>query len=187
MEITSTAPPNVQRIRQLATAALIAALLCASAYITVPLQPVPVTLQVFFVVLAGLLLTAPWATAAMAVYLLLGAAGLPVFAGAKGGLGVLAGPTGGYLVGFLLAALVSSLVREALVRTQTRPVLADGIAAGFAILVVYTVGTVQLAMVTGMSAAEAVAVGVVPFLVLDAAKAAAAVVVATAVRRARGA
>ncbi len=187
MDITSTASPNVSRTRELVTAALTAALLCASAYVTVPLQPVPMTLQVFFVVLAGLLLAAPWASAAMAVYLLLGAAGLPVFSGAKGGLGVIAGPTGGYLIGFLLAAPVASLVREALVRTQTRPILADGVAAAFAILVVYTVGAVQLAMVTGMSAAEAVAAGVAPFLVLDAGKAAAAVVVAAAVRRARGA
>ncbi len=171
------------RTRQLVTAALIAALISASAWVTIPLGAVPVTLQVFVVVLAALLLEPLWATAAIGLYLALGAAGLPVFAGAKGGLGVLAGPTGGYLIGFLLGALAGSLVRR-LCERRFSQVVADAVGALTVIAVVYLVGTAQLALVAHLSAGQAVAAGVVPFVLTDLAKAFVAVVVAAAVRRA---
>ena len=92
-------------------AALIVALLAAAAYITVPLGAVPITLQVFVVILALLLLSPGWAAAAVALYLVMGAFGLPIFSGARGGLGVIVGPTGGYLAGFLVGAFAGAYVR----------------------------------------------------------------------------
>jgi biotin transport system substrate-specific component len=84
----------------------------AGAYIAVPLpvSPVPVVLQNLFVLLAGLLLPLRWAVASVALYLALGAIGLPVFSAARGGLAHFVGPTGGYLVGFLPAAAVCALL-----------------------------------------------------------------------------
>ncbi|MDZ4063077.1 MAG: biotin transporter BioY, partial [Coriobacteriia bacterium] len=100
------------RTHTIAVAALLAALLAASAWITIPIGAVPVTLQVFVVLLAGLVLSPGSAAAAVGVYLLLGTAGVPVFSGGTGGFGVLLGPTGGYLVGFFFAAPLISVVRS---------------------------------------------------------------------------
>lgn len=172
------------RTRDLVVASLIAALLAASAYFVAPVQPVPITLQVLFVVLAALLLPAKWASAAVAVYLALGAAGVPVFSGGKAGLGVIAGPTGGYLIGFLMAAAAGSLVRSLLER-RTAQTVADVAGSLVAVIVIYVVGTVQLAVVAKLAPAQAVIAGVVPFIVPDVAKALVAVVAARALRKTR--
>jgi biotin transport system substrate-specific component len=169
------------RTRQLTTAALLAALLAASAFVSIPLQPVPVTFQTFVVVLAALLLEPAWAAAAVGVYLLLGASGVPVFAGVRGGLGVLAGPTGGYLFGFLAGALAGAIVRRDLGRLPAA--VADALAAAVAIALAFLFGWLQLAAVTHLPLAKAAVAGVLPFLPLDAVKAVAAVAVAAALRR----
>lgn len=174
------------RTNEMVSGALLVALLAGSAWITVPLGAVPVTLQTFVVVLAALLLSPAWAAAAMGLYLVLGAVGLPVFSGAKGGIAVLAGPTGGYLIGFFIGAVAAALARQMLSK-RTSALVADVVAAVTVIAVVYVVGTVQLSLATGMGIPAAIAVGAAPFLALDAAKAAVAIVAATAVRRARAA
>lgn len=175
------------RTYHLATSGLVAALLCASAWIAIPVGAVPVTLQVFVVLLAALLLPPAWAGAALGAYLLLGAIGAPVFSAGQGGLGVLAGPTGGYLIGFLVAAVAGSLVRSVALRvlpSRAAP-MADVSAAVVAILAIYVIGTWRLAAVTGMGPAAAATVGVLPFIGFDAIKAAAAIIAATAIRKAR--
>lgn len=175
------------RTQSLVSAALIAALMAATGWLAaqLPATAVPLTLQMFFVVLAALLLSPRWAGASMATYVVLGAIGLPVFAGGKAGLGVLTGPTGGYLLGFIAAAAIGSLVRVALEKYTTQ-VGADAVAALAAVAVTYTVGTVQLAQIAHLSAAQAFLAGVAPYVLFDALKAAAAVGVAAAIRRARG-
>ncbi len=172
------------RIRVLSTAALVAAMLAASAWLVIPVQPVPITLQVFFVILAALLLPPVGAFAAVGVYLGLGAIGIPVFAGGTGGLGVLAGPTGGYLIGFLLAATAGAAVREALNHFELNPVVSDIAAAALVVSLVYAVGPLQLAAVAHLTASQSLAAGVLPFIAADFAKAAVAVGVAASVRRA---
>ena len=96
-------------LKMMVYASLFAALTVVGAYIAIPfpLSPVPIVLQNLFVLLAGLLLGKKWGAASMAIYLLAGAVGLPVFAGGTGGIGHFAGPTGGYLIGFVLAAFVA--------------------------------------------------------------------------------
>jgi biotin transport system substrate-specific component len=163
----------------------VSALIAASAWIAIPVGAVPVTFQVFFVVLAALLLPPAWAAASMGAYLALGAIGLPVFSGGQGGLGVLAGPTGGYLFGFLAGAFLGSLVRRPLAG-RAPAVAADAVAAVTVVAVVYVFGVAQLAVVANLSTLQAVAAGVVPFIGADALKAAAAVAAASAIRRARG-
>lgn len=174
-----------ERTREMVAAALVTALLAASAWITIPLGAVPVTLQVFFVVLAALLLSPAWAAASVAAYLVLGAAGLPVFAGAQGGFGVIAGPTGGYLIGFVVGAFAGSALRVSLT-SRVRPVVADGIVAAVVIGCTYAIGAVQLMFVLDLTPAKAIVAGVVPFIGPDAIKAAVAVAAAGTVRRARG-
>jgi len=82
-------------------ASLFGALTAMGALISIPLQPVPVTLQTLFLYLAGSLLGGGLGALSQTVYIMLGVIGLPVFSGGKAGLGVLMGPTGGYLVGFV--------------------------------------------------------------------------------------
>lgn len=79
--------------------------LLAQARVYLPWTPVPITGQTFAVLMAGILLGKNWGGISQAIYVLLGAAGIPWFSGAKGGYAALAGPTGGYLIGFILAAL----------------------------------------------------------------------------------
>lgn len=172
----------MDRTRDVVTASLLAALLAASAWVSVPLQPVPVTFQTFVVILAALLLRPRWAAAAVGTYLVLGAAGVPVFSGPAGGLAPLVGPTGGYLVGFLVATTTGAWVRVRLARIA-RAGAADVAGAVVVLAVVYALGWAWLVQVTGLGVGAAFAVGVAPFLPLDAAKAAVAVGAAAALRR----
>lgn len=88
--------------RNISRCALAAALMCLCAWIAVPVGDTVLTMQTFAVGLTLFLLGGQWGTAAIGVYLALGMAGLPVFTGFRGGLGVLLGATGGYIGGFLL-------------------------------------------------------------------------------------
>jgi biotin transport system substrate-specific component len=174
--------------RELTAAALLAALLAVTSVIVIPLGPVPITLQVFVVVLIALLLRPVWALAATGVYVLLGAVGVPVFAGMTGGIGHLLGPTGGYLFGFMLGACIGSVIRVSL-QLRVPRLTADVLAAVATVLAIYVLGVTQLFVIshlgakTGMSIGQAVVVGAAPFLVPDLIKAAVAVVVAEMLRR----
>lgn len=176
---------SLSRTRNLVTAALIVSLLAVSAWVTIPMGTVPVTLQVFVVVLAALLLSPGWAAASLGAYVFMGAAGLPVFSHGTGGLGVMVGPTGGYILGFLLAAPLGAALRQMLQGRHFSTLVCDVSAAVTCIVCIYLLGWMQLAVVTRMGIVPALLVGVVPFLIADAIKAAVAISVATAVRRAR--
>ena len=182
--MTSPRPIVASAARRVTTAALLAALLAVSAVVAVPVGAVPLTLQVFVVVLIALLVPPSWAALAVGTYLLVGALGLPVFAGARGGLGVLVGPTGGYLVGFFIGAVVGAALGR-LAGQHLRPRwLTDAIVGIVVILIIYACGWAQLAVVAHLGASAAFFAGVVPFIVPDALKAAVAVGVAPVVRRA---
>lgn len=108
-------------IQSMTQTAVCTSVLCVSAYITIPLPFIPVafTLQVLAVVLVALLLKPAYALIAQTLYTLLGIIGLPVFSGGKGGLGVLFSPTGGFIIGFIVASFLISLLKgkkESLVR-----------------------------------------------------------------------
>jgi biotin transport system substrate-specific component len=159
-------------LQKMVLAALMAALTAAGAYMVLPLGPVPIVLQSLFVLLSGLLLGSRWAAASMGVYLLAGVLGLPVFAGGSGGLAKLLGPTGGYLVGFPLAAFIIGMVAE---RSRGKLWLnLLGLVAGS--LIIYLFGVTWLKIVLGISAGKALAMGMFPFLPGDALKIGAALV-----------
>ncbi len=186
MNASSSLPAYRERTGNLVTAALLAALLAACAFLVLPIEPVPVTFQVFVVCLAALLLRPAWAFASVGVFLLLGAVGVPVFAGGTAGFGVIAGPTGGYLIGFALAALAGAAVRVGLELTSLPQVAADAAAVTVTIIAIYAVGATWLAVSTGMGWAKALAAGVAPFVVADIVKAAVAILAARLIRRAIG-
>lgn len=171
------------RTRRVVVAALMASLIAASAWLSIPTGEVPVTLQTLVVVLVALLLSPGDAVAAAGVYVLAGAIGLPVFAGGKAGVAVLAGPTGGFLVGFVAGVVAGSAVRH-LLEPRAPRVVADAVAALVVLVVVYLAGWAHIAFVLGAGPAGAFAGAVLPFVLPDVAKAAAAVSLASALRRA---
>ncbi len=167
-----------EHIRSMVYTALMAAFIAIGAFVAIPIGPVPIVLQNLFVLLAGLLLGPRWGAASVALYLLAGACGLPVFAGATGGLGRFLGPTGGYLISYLPAVmLVGGLSFAGRGRWWV-----DMIALVAASLLVYAIGVPWLQWVTGMPLGKAIAVGMVPFIVGDVLKVAAALAIAKALR-----
>jgi biotin transport system substrate-specific component len=152
--------------RELTYAALCTALIAGGALVAIPIGTVPFTLQVLFVLLAGMLLGPRLAVLSTLAYLALGLVA-PVYAGGTSGLGVLFGPTGGFLWGFIPAALVTSLVCS-----RGRDSLARFVGAGLLGLVpIYTLGAVWLAAQLHLSMSAALAAGVAPFVWLDVLKA----------------
>jgi biotin transport system substrate-specific component len=173
--------------RLLILSALGAALTAIGSRIAIPFWPVPVTLQVFFVLLCGVTLGRKWGALAQAEYVGAGAIGLPVFAGGKAGLAALLGPTGGYLVGFIAAAYVTGWLAEIL--AGRRGGLPAATIAGAA--TIWLCGWAWLAVwaaAGGESAPlrAAFAWGVVPFLAVDVGKAIAAAALGRALIRFSG-
>ena len=154
---------NPERTALLAGTATFIALLAVGAWAAIPLGPVPVTLQSFFLLLAAPVMKRR-AVIPAALYLLLGAANLPVFHSGLSGVGILLGPTGGFLAGFIPAAAVAGLAYE----SRSRILRATGLVAGT--LVIYACGVAWLLLSAGLALPAAVIAGVLPFLPGDALK-----------------
>ena len=169
---------SIETLRRTVLASLMAALAAVGAYLAVPIGPVPIVLTNLFVLLSGLLLGSRGGLISMGLYLLVGAIGLPVFSGGRGGLVHFLGPTGGYLFGYALGAWITGLISE---RSGGRMVL-DIVAVVAGVLAIYACGVPWLKVITQMSWTKAFWVGMVPFLIGDGIKAAAALLLARAVR-----
>ena len=149
--------------------ALFAALTGVGGLIAIPLPftPVPITLQTFFTFLAGALLGKYLGALSQLIYLLLGVVGLPVFAKGSSGIGVLLGPTGGYLVGFIPAAFLVGYLLE---RREKPPFGLIFLAMVVGLVAMYLPGVGWLMWVTRMNLVKALLLGVLPFLPGDAVK-----------------
>jgi biotin transport system substrate-specific component len=169
---------SIEKLRWMVLASLMAALTAVGAYIHVPIGPVPIVLSTLFVLLSGLLLGSRWGMASMGLYLLVGAIGMPVFAGGKGGFAHFLGPTGGYLFGYVLASWITGFISE---RSQGSLIL-DVFAVIIGSLTIYGLGVPWLKMVTQMSWPKTFIVGIAPFLIGDAVKASVALILARAIR-----
>lgn len=169
------------KAKEISYVALFAALTAVGAQIAIPIGTVPITLQVLFVLLSGLILGAKLGFLSQMVYLFMGAIGLPVFANFSGGFGHIYGPTGGYLIAFPIAAFLAGLMSERGRRTKD---YAIGSAIG--ILVIYLVGWLRLGLFMGGDFEKAFLIGVAPFVPIDAVKGAVAVVIADRVHKSIG-
>ena len=185
-----TAKP-LARPRQLALCAVMAAVMCVLAPISVPIGPISLTGGTLAIYLAAYLLGGGWGTAATLVYLLLGFVGLPVFSNYMGGAERLAGPTGGYLVGYLpMVFIAGTVVTLTLARFRDggRRGAAIALALQFlgmvlATAVLYAFGTAWYCVQAGVDLQRALAACVIPFIPFDLAKMAAALAVAVPVRQ----
>lgn len=164
---------------RIALPALFAALCAAGAFISLPLpgNPVPLVAQNLLVVLSGLVLGPLSGGAAVALFLLLGVLGFPVFSGGRGGIALLAGPTGGYLAGYLAGAILAGLLGRGLIgRRRGLGSSILGSAAGF--LAILACGALRLKFLNNVSWAKAAVLGILPFLPGDGLKCALAALLA---------
>ena len=142
--------------------------LAAQVSIPVPGSPVPITGQTFAVLLTAAALGPARGVASQALYVRLGLVGLPVFAGATSGSHVVFGASGGYLIGFIVAAaIVGWGARRGADRSPVRTLFLYALAS----VVIYVIGTTWLCVDTGMSMSAGIAAGVTPFIPGDIAKA----------------
>lgn len=167
--------------RKLILISLFAAIICILSITAIPLTPVPITLQVFAILITGAILGRKSAPIAVLVYIFLGSVGLPVFAQGDAGFSVLIGPLGGYLIGFVAASFIIGLTvdlgYEKISRKGTKLfILALSMILG--IIVIYIFGVVQLSIVRGLSLEQAFMAGCLPFIPFDIAKAVVAVLLA---------
>ena len=174
---------STARARSVAFCGLSIALMAVAAWITVPFGPVPFTLQTLAVMFVLFALPAKQALIAIGGYIVLGGLGLPVFSSFKGGLAALMGPTGGFIVGFFVAALVASEEQKSFFGTHIAAgVLARNVVMGVVFLaVLYVFGWAWLMLAAHLSAEAAFAAAVAPFVLIDAMKMIAAVLIAQAV------
>jgi len=169
----NTRQNSLTDLHQLVWTALMAAAIGAGAYLIVPIGPVPVSMQPFFVFLAGYVLGPRRGALAVALYILAGVIGLPVFAGGKSGLGHLFGPTGGYLIGFVLSAWLCGLTRRG---DAVIPWLKGACCGSAALLAAHGIGASWLKISLSLTWSKAWLVGVVPFIPWDGIKVALALV-----------
>jgi len=156
---------NPERTALLAETATFIALISAGAWVAIPVGPVPVTLQTFFLLLAAPVMKRR-AVIPAAFYLLIGALGLPVYHSGLAGIGVLLGPSGGFLTGFVPAAAVAGFAYE----SRSHAARMAGLAGATA--VIYACGVAWLLLSAGLTLPAALLAGVLPFLPGDALKSA---------------
>lgn len=155
------------KLRMMMTTALFASIIAVLAQFTIPFPLVPMTGQTFAVGLAATILGAKYGTVAVFIYLLMGAIGLPVFAQMKGGLGILFGPTGGFLVSFILAAFIIGYMLERFGFTIQNAVIANIIGAFISLII----GTAWLKIAASLTWTAAFLTGFAPFIIVGIIKA----------------
>jgi biotin transport system substrate-specific component len=168
-------------LRAMVFSALFTTLIIVGSYISIPLpfSPIPIVLSDFFVMLAGLLLGASWGMASVGLFLLAGLIGLPVFAGGKAGLAVFFGPTGGYLIGYLLGAFVIGYISNL---GKRRSVIKEFIALILGNLLFFATGVPWLKVFLKLTWDKSILLGLLPFVIGNIIKIIAAVILSRFLR-----
>ena len=156
-----------KKILNMTLIALMAAIIAVCSWITVGIGPVPFTLQTFGIFLALRFLGGKKGTAAIGIYMLLGAVGLPVFSGFRGGFGHILCPTGGYILGFLLSGIVVMIFEKINKKSVVLRIICDALS----LIACYALGTVwfyfTLGVSKGMSIMAVLSACVIPFIIPD--------------------
>ena len=178
---------NTQTLRTtntyaMAVTALMTAVTCILAPLSIPIGPVPISLTNFAIYLSLYLLDWKKGTVSYILYLLLGLVGLPVFSGFTGGIGKLAGPTGGYIIGFIPMAIIAGIVID---KFSQRWIQILGMIVGTVIC--YAFGTAWFCIQAGYTVSAALAVSVIPFIPADLIKMVIAMIIGPEIRKRLGA
>ena len=156
-------------VRNMVFTALFAALICVAAPFSIQAGPIPISLATFAIYLTGAILGGKRGVFAVAVYILIGAVGLPVFSGFRGGFGVLFGATGGYIIGYIPLVLITGIFAEMNIRKIPRAVVTV-IGMILATAALYTFGTIWYMIVSGADLVTALTACALPFIPGDAIK-----------------
>ncbi len=167
------------KVYSMALIALFAALTAVFSQIIIPIGPVPINLALLSVFICGGVLGWKKASLSMVIYILLGIAGVPVFSGFQGGLAKIAGPTGGYIVGYLIAAFVIGIITDKFGR-KILPLICSMI---LGLILCYAFGTIWFVLLMNQGIVASLMTCVIPFLPGDAVKIAAAVIVVKALSK----
>ncbi len=169
-------------VKNLTITAMMTAILCVLAPFYIPIGDVPITAATLVIYIAAVLLGTKRSIICVILYILIGMVGIPVFSGWKSGFAVIAGPTGGYLIGYIFIALCTGLSQKiGRGKIPKIPMLLLGMLLGT--LICYTLGTTWLALQLSLSFEAALWAGVIPFLLGDIIKFIVTVVIAIPVRR----
>ena len=163
-------------VREMIMVGVGAALMAVFSQLSIPLPSVPLTLQVFGVVIISVILGKTLGTLSIIVFMLLGAIGLPVFAGFTGGLNIITGATGGYIIGFVFMAFIIGYFIE-----KDKKALAF-IGAYLGLAVDYIFGVIQLKLLMGLTLEGALVAGLYPFIIKDLILTALGIMVAISIR-----
>ena len=150
----------MNKTRMMTETALMSAVLCILGPLALPIGPVPISLATFGVLLAAYMTGPIKSATSCLIYLAVGTIGLPVFSGFQGGFAKLAGPTGGYLLGYLFLALIAGWFIDHFYNKIWMQLI--GMILGT--IVLYGIGTLWLAHVAVLTFSEALAAGVLPFI-----------------------
>ncbi|MBR1591974.1 MAG: biotin transporter BioY [Ruminococcus sp.] len=190
MSQTATASHKAFTTKELVMTALMSVVIAICSWISIPIGSVPFTLQTFAVFCAMLILGGKKGTFAVLVYILLGAVGIPVFAGFTGGIGIILGTTGGYIIGFLILGLfywlIDSVAKDDMFPKNNLIIKIAALVIG--LLLCYAFGTVWFMQVYAKQA-DAIDIKtalewcVIPFLIPDVIKLIIAAVVSENVRK----
>ncbi|MCR5784366.1 MAG: biotin transporter BioY [Eubacterium sp.] len=167
-------------VSEMAVTAVMTAVCCVLGPLSVPIGPVPVSLGILGVLLSVYILGRLKGTIAVLIYLLIGFAGVPVFAGFTAGAGKLLGPTGGYLIGYIFLSLIAGTIID---KFPGRYIIHVA-AMVLGVAVCYAFGTAWLSYVAGMSFSAALFAGVIPFIPFDLCKIIVTAVIAPQIKKA---
>lgn len=154
------------KTKVLTTSAMFVALTAICSQIQIPLPMVPINLALFAIYLAGAILGPKYGTLSIIAYVLLGGIGAPIFAGFSGGFGIITGPTGGYIIGYIVATLIVGLITKKFGYSWWKLVIAMVVG----LTACYIVGTLWFMYVTDNSLTAAMTYCVIPFLPGDVVK-----------------
>lgn len=152
--------------RTMSLSAVMTALMCIAAPLSIPVEVVPVSLTSFIIMLCVMILGGKIAAVSCLAYILIGFVGLPVFSGFSGGAGKLLGPTGGYIIGYIFLAVISGAFADRYPKSKSFRIL--GMVIGNFAMYIFAIA--WLSVQSGIGFAEAFAVGVIPFVIGDTVK-----------------
>ncbi|OBR91406.1 MULTISPECIES: biotin transporter BioY [Clostridium] len=169
------------KLREMTTTAIFTALTAILAQISIPLpfSPVPITFQILAVYISAVILGSKLGALSQLVYVLLGAVGVPVFANFHGGLSVVLGPTGGYLIAYPIIAYIIGKISE-----KELSFVKSIIGLIISLIFCYAIGVLQLSFITKISIEKSILVGAIPFIPLDTIKVITAYILGCRVREA---
>lgn len=173
---------NRDKIKNMILSSIFAAVMCIFSVITIPVGTIPISMGIFALVLTSCVLNPKQAVSAIAVYVLLGMIGLPVFSGFRSGISVITGPTGGYILAYIPSAMLISCLASRYAKS-VRAVIKLSAVSFLGVLLCYAAGTVQYMLVTHVGAVEALLICVAPFAVFDLIKCIAGAYLAYKIRR----